>query len=174
MGLKDVLEQEAEILYEVTAKLFQLVDADDLSWKPPMGSNWMTVGQLLKHCTEACGMGIKGFATGDWGLPEGRSFEDIPPDQMLPPAEKMPSVDSVDQALELLAKDKQMAIDTLAGVKEGDLLTVKSTAPWGGPEVTLFQHLYHMIGHLDIHKGQLFYYLKLQGKDVNTSNLWGM
>jgi len=47
-------------------------------------------------------------------------------------------------------------------------------SPWGGPEVTLFQHLYHMIGHLGQHKAQLFYYLKLMGKDVNTGDLWGV
>jgi hypothetical protein len=31
-----------------------------------------------------------------------------------------------------------------------------------------------MIQHLAQHKGQLFYYLKLQGKPVNTAHLWGM
>jgi hypothetical protein len=31
-----------------------------------------------------------------------------------------------------------------------------------------------MLGHLTQHKGQLFYYLKLQGKPVNTGDLWGM
>jgi uncharacterized damage-inducible protein DinB len=46
-------------------------------------------------------------------------------------------------------------------------------APWGGPECTLFQHLLHMVDHLAQHKGQLFYYMKLMGKDVNTSDLWG-
>jgi uncharacterized damage-inducible protein DinB len=139
-----------------------------------MGSNWMTVGQVLMHCTNACGSGIKGFITGDWGLPEGMKFEDIPPDQMMPPAEKMPSVENVDQALELLAEDRQVALKHIAEAGEANLLGKRFAAPWGGPEVTLFQHLYHMIGHLGQHKGQLFYYLKLLGKDVNTSHLWGM
>ncbi|MFQ5791794.1 MAG: DinB family protein [Acidobacteriota bacterium] len=174
MSLTEVLKGEAEHTYGVTEKLFKLVDAGKLSWKPETGSNWMTVGQLLMHCTNACGGGIKGFITGDWGLPEGMSFEDIPPDQMLPPAEKMPAVEGLEQALELLAEDKQTTLKHLAEVKEENLLTEKSAAPWGGPEVTLFQHLYHMIGHLEQHKGQLFYYLKLLGKDVNTSHLWGM
>jgi hypothetical protein len=31
-----------------------------------------------------------------------------------------------------------------------------------------------MVTHLDVHKSQLFYYLKLQGKPVNTAHLWGM
>jgi uncharacterized damage-inducible protein DinB len=174
MSLTDVLKEEAEFLYTVTEKLINLVDADKLSWKPSTGSNWMTTGQLLMHCTNACGMGIKGFVTGDWGLPEGMSFEDIPPDEMLPPAEKMPTAESIGQVLKLLAEDKQTTLQYLSQVKEEDLLAQKSAAPWGGPEVTLFQHLYHMIGHLEQHKGQLFYYLKLLGKDVDTSNLWGM
>lgn len=29
------------------------------------------------------------------------------------------------------------------------------------------------IHHLDRHKSQLFYYLKLQGQPVNTADLWG-
>jgi len=173
MSLREVLAEEAEVTYSVTEGLFHLVDADDLGWRPGTGSNWMNVGQLLMHCCGACGPGIKGFARGDWGLPEGMSLEDIPPEEMLPPAEKMPSVESVDQALELLAKDKRLALDLIADLEETKLLTERSAAPWGGPEVTLFQHLHHMIGHLEQHKGQLFYYLKLLGKDVNTSNLWG-
>ncbi|MFQ5875421.1 MAG: DinB family protein [Dehalococcoidia bacterium] len=174
MDLTDVLKQEAEDAYAVTEKLFQLVDTDKLNWKPATGNNWMTVGQLLMHCTNACGPAIKGFITGDWGLPEGLSFEDLPPDQMLPPAEKLPTVESVEQALELLAADKQVALHYLAEAGEQNLLSQKSAAPWGGPEVTLFQHLYHMIAHLGQHKGQLFYYLKLLGRDVNTSDLWGI
>jgi uncharacterized damage-inducible protein DinB len=38
---------------------------------------------------------------------------------------------------------------------------------------SLFEHLLRMIAHLAQHKGQLFYYLKLMGKEVNTSDLWG-
>ena len=162
MTLTDVLKQEAEHMYVVTEKLFQLVDADKLDWKPSTGSNWMTVGQLIQHCTSACG-----------GAIEGMSFEDLPPDQMLQPAENLPSVESIEQALGLLATDKQTAFHYLEEAGEGNLLSQKLSAPWGGPELTLFQHLYQMIGHLGQHKGQLFYYLKLQGKGVNTADLWG-
>jgi len=31
-----------------------------------------------------------------------------------------------------------------------------------------------MVSHLNAHKSQLFYYLKLMGKDVNTAHMWGM
>ncbi|MGE5806101.1 MAG: DinB family protein, partial [Ignavibacteria bacterium] len=61
----------------------------------------------------------------------------------------------------------------IAETDEDEFLTKKIIAPWGGPEIFLFQHLLLMIAHLAQHKGQLFYYLKLMGKDVNTSDLWG-
>jgi hypothetical protein len=31
-----------------------------------------------------------------------------------------------------------------------------------------------MIDHLGQHKGQLFYYLKLRGQNVNTADLYGV
>jgi hypothetical protein len=174
MGLVEVLRQDAEVAYATAEKLFARVPADALSWKPSSGDNWMTVGQLLMHCTNACGMGIRGFLTGDWGLPEGARFEDLPPDQMLPPASALPSVSSLEEALRLLGEDKQLALRQLAGLDEARLLGDRRPAPWGGPEVTLFQHLENMIGHLGQHKGQLFYYLKLMGQPVNTADLWGV
>jgi uncharacterized damage-inducible protein DinB len=58
-------------------------------------------------------------------------------------------------------------------VEEAKLLAERLIAPWGGPEVSLFQHLLLMIVHLAQHKGQLFYYLKLMEKDLNTADLWG-
>lgn len=174
MNLTELLKAEAEFMYATTEKLFTLVDNDKLGWKPATGSNWMTVAQVLHHCTNSCGAGIKGFVSGDWGLPPGTKFEDMPPEAMLPPAEKLPAVKSVDEALKLLAEDKKTAMKFLSEAGEANLLSKTSTAPWGGPKATLFQHLSHMIGHLGQHKGQLFYYLKLQGKKVSTQELWGM
>ncbi len=100
-------------------------------------------------------------------------FKDLTPEQMLPPAEKLPAVESVEQALQLLAEDRKIAVETLAGIEEEKLLSIRMKAPWGGSEFTLFQQLLHMMGHLDQHKGQLFYYLKLLGKKVSTPDLWG-
>jgi len=173
MRLTDVLKQEAEHRYAVTEALIRLVDPGELAWKPTMGRNWMTLGQLLKHCSEACGAGIRGFVTGDWGLPEGKTFQDLPPEQMLPPAEALPAVETVEQALALLAEDRQLALRFLDQAGEEKLLAHRCRAPWGGPELTLFQQLLHMVDHLDAHKGQLYYYLKLLGRSVNTSHLWG-
>jgi hypothetical protein len=174
MTLTEMLQADALQAYSAAEGLIKLVDEDKLSWKPATGKNWMTTGQVLKHCTEACGTGIKGFVTGDWNFHPDTSTSDTKTEEMLPPAEKLPTVSSVREALELIEKDKQTALKYLTEAGEANLLTKKMTAPWGGPEATLFQHLNTMIGHLSQHKTQLFYYLKLQAKDVNTSHLWGM
>ncbi len=174
MTLTEVLKQDAENMYRVTEGLMKMVDPDELNWKPATGKNWMTTGQVVKHCTNACGAIVKGFVSGDWGLPPGTKMEDMSPEEMLMPAEKMPTVASIDEALGLMAEDRKTALKYISEAGESNLLTRKMGAPWGGPEQTLFQHISQMIGHLGQHRGQLFYYLKLQGKDVNTGHLYGM
>lgn len=172
MTLNEILREDAEGVYRTTEALIRLVDEDRLEWKPSTGDNWMTVGQLLRHSAVACGMAIQGFVTGDWGMPEGMDPDEIPSDEMMPSAEQMPTVESVDEALRLLAEDRATAMRMLSEVSEERLANERSSAPWGGPELSLFQHCYGMIWHLAQHKGQLFYYLKLQGKPVNTMHLW--
>ncbi len=174
MRLTELLKEEVIHTYKVTEALFRLAEDADLSFKPAQGRNWMTLGQLLMHCTTGCGAAVKGFVTGDWGLPEGETFESLPPEQGLPPAEALPHAESVERALALMAEDRSLALRFLDEAGEENLLTRRCAAPWGGPEMTLFQHLLHMIGHLDVHKSQLFYYLKLMGRDVNTSHMWGV
>jgi uncharacterized damage-inducible protein DinB len=172
---KHVLLEEAEAIYAITEKLFRRVTDSDLSWKPVTGENWMTMGQLLMHCASfGCGKAIQGFVKGDWGMPEGVGPEDLDAAQHVPPAAALPCVESVAQALELLANDRSLTLRCIGDVEEAELLAKRFTAPWGGREISLFQHLLLMIAHLTQHKGQLFYYLKLMGKDVNTSDLWGV
>jgi uncharacterized damage-inducible protein DinB len=173
-SLKQVLLEEADRTFAVTEKLFRKVTDSDLSWKPTSGKNWMTVGQLLKHCASyGCGVAVKGFVRGEWDMPEGEETGDPAEDQDLPLAEKLPDVDNVDTAMDLLKEDWKLTRTCFDEINETDLLTKKLVAPWGGSEMTLFQHLLMMIMHLNQHKGQLFYYLKLMGRDVNTSDLWG-
>ncbi len=168
MTLTEVLHAEAESTYAITDRLFGHVSDDDLAWKPPEGKNWMTVGQLLMHCaTAGCGKSVQGFVTGDWGLPQGVTVEEL---VQLPP----PGVGSVAEARRLLAEDREVALRSIAAAGERDLSEKRCAAPWGGPEASLFEHLLHMIGHLAQHKGQLFYYLKLMGRDVSTPDLWGV
>lgn len=174
MGWTELLRSELQSAYATTGLLLEKVDPNSLDWKPPSGSNWMTVGQLLKHISNACGSGCRGFVSGDWGLPPGKSLEDLPPEEQLPPAEKLPSVRSVDEARRLLADDEAVAMRMIGQAGESDLEGRKVAAPWSpGQPLPLGQQLLRMIQHLERHKSQLFYYLKLQGKRVDTVDLWG-
>jgi len=168
MKYADILKQDAEGAYHAAAGLFKLVDESALDWKPESGTNWMTVGQLMKHTAEACGSTVKGFVTGDWGFPTA-----IPPEEAtMPTADSMKAVSSIEEALKLLEEDRKLAFEMFDKAGEDRLINERSAPPWGGPERTLFQHCHEMIVHLMQHKGQLFYYLKLQGKDINTMHLW--
>ncbi|MBN1448688.1 MAG: DinB family protein [Bacteroidetes bacterium] len=174
MTLKDTIGGAIEYNYAVAQNLMSRVSDDALGWKPESGTNWMTTGQLLHHITNACGASIKGFVTGDWGMPEGVDMRDLSPEDMLPPAEALPAVASVEEAKRLLAEDKALAHEMLASVSEEDLQDRIATAPWDQMQLPLGQRMLQMVDHLKQHKGQLFYYLKLQGQPVNTGDLWGM
>ena len=63
MSWTNLLKDELEAAYGATEKLIDLVDDDQLDWKPDTGSNWMTTGQLLKHIPKACGACFRGFVT---------------------------------------------------------------------------------------------------------------
>ena len=174
--LTDVLLDEAQTTYAVTRRLVRRVTDADLDWRPATtGTEWMTTGQLLMHCAcFGCGKAARGFVTGDWGVElaeygSGEAGEHT----HLPPASELPSVASVDEALRLLEADQSLTLDAIAQADAADLLAGSLPAPWGGPRLPLFQHILHMIAHLAQHKGQLFYYLKLMGRDVCTSDLWG-
>lgn len=174
MNWKELLNIEIESTYKSTYGLLDMVDNDSLDWKPSAENNWMTMGQLLMHLKDSCGIAMRGAATGDWGLPEGVDFNDLSPEEMLPPAEKMPAIGSIEEAKELLTKDQEIALDILEEFDNDKLTNEKSSVPWDPNEIALGHRMLQMIEHLKQHKGQLFYYLKLQGKPVNTGNLWGM
>ena len=174
MSWTQLLTRELESNYPIADQLFDLVKDNELAWKPATGSNWMTTGQLLMHVATACGTCFRGFITGDWGMPEGMDVSEMSPEDMLPPAEKLPTVTSVAEAKTMLAADKKLAFEMLKKVSESDLENLKARAPWDTSDKILGHRLLEMIGHLVQHKGQLYYYLKLQGKPVNTGHLWGM
>jgi uncharacterized damage-inducible protein DinB len=174
MSWKELIKRELEDAYKVSGGLFDLVDASDLSWKPASGSNWMTTAQLLKHITDSCTGSFKGIVTGDWGMPDGVDISQLPPEEMLPPAEKLPAVGSVAEAKALLAADRRGALAILESLSEERLATAKAPVPWDPSEMILGHRMLQMVEHLKQHKGQLFYYLKLQGKPVHTGHLYGM
>ncbi len=147
-----LLEGELAHTYKVTEKLLDLVDGGKLDWKPAPDNNWMTTGQLLKHISNGCGSGIKGAVTGDWGFPEDFDPSSMTMEDMLPPAEKMPAVESLAEAKELLAEDKKTAVEMLAKCSPEDLATKPSPVPWDPTEIVLGQRLLQMVDHLRSHK----------------------
>jgi len=171
MTWKSLLEESMHYNYAVAENLIKMVADDELGWKPATGYNWLTVGQLLYHIPEACGFCCKGFVTGDWGLPA--DFDPSSQPDMLPSAASMKSVGSVAEALERLAADKTVALEMLGSVSEEELENRIAPAPWDSMQFCLGRRMLEMVTHLQQHKGQLFYYLKLMGKDVNTMHLWG-
>ena len=174
MNWKELIKSEIESGYGASEKLVSKADDQMLGWKPSTGSNWMTMGQLLMHLSSSCGAAFKGFATGDWGMPEGVDPSKLPPEEMLPPAEKMPTIASVAETRKALLEDKKAALEILNQCSEQDLAQKPALAPWDPTPMILGQRLLQMVEHLKAHKGQLFYYLKLQGKSVNTGDYWGM
>ncbi len=173
MSWTELITREVESNYASTAGLVDMVEDSDLDWKPATGDNWMTTGQVLKHTADACGKCFRGFVTGDWGLPEDFDPNDMSPENMLPPAEKLPTVSSVTEAKKLLEEDKQISFAMLKESGEEALANKKAPAPWDNEDMILGHRLLRMVQHLQQHKGQLFYYLKLMGKPVNTNHLWG-
>ncbi len=167
MNYTELIKIEIEAAYKTTEGLLDLVEDATLSWKPESGNNWMTVAQLIKH-TLSNGMCFTGFATGDWGMPK-----DVGSEKM-PPAEALPSVQSVAEARLLLAEDRKVALEVLSQCDENRLANDPAPAPWDPRPLNLGYRLLQMVAHLNQHKAQLFYYLKLQGKPVHTGHLWGM
>lgn len=169
MTLTEVLLAESEEVYAITDHLMRRVRDDDLSWTPTGGRNWMTMGQLLLHCaSHGCGKAVRGFVSGDWG-PE--AWDAAEPDHV-PPAMALQGVTSVREALDLLAEDRELTVTCIRRVNDIELLERMVMAPWGGPALPLCRQILRMIAHLAQHKGQLFYYLKLMGQDVGTTDLW--
>jgi uncharacterized damage-inducible protein DinB len=162
----ELISQEMDRAYKITANLMDLVDEQELNWKPTAGANWMTTGQLMQHLATCCAPTFRGFATGDWGMPAG--------EDMLPPAEKMATATSKAEAKRALAEDQRAATAVLASLRESDLENKTAAAPWDPRPMKLGYRLLEMVAHQNQHKGQLFYYLKMQGKPVNTAHLWGM
>ena len=169
MTWTEFLNTEIEETYRATLGLVALCDDDALDWKPSTANNWMTQGQLLFHLTEACGKVAEWFVTGNWPQPDGDAS-----DAGLLPAEKMRSIDSVAAAAEAIRADRKVAEAMVAEAGEADLASKSLGAPWNPTPRSLGYQLYTCVVHLASHKSQLFYYLKLQGKPVDTMALWGM
>lgn len=134
----------------------------------------MTLGQLLSHLATCGGKSFNGLITGDWGFPKDLDPDQMSPEEMLPPAEKLPTVDSVEAAKSAISADKALAYQLLGQVDIERLTREPVKVPWDNREMPLGARLLDTVDHLTSHKSQLFYYLKLQGKPVDTRDMWGM
>ena len=173
MNWRELILSECKAEYHTARGLMDMLEESDLPWKPQTGVNWFTTAQLLKHVAEACGSNVRGFVTGDWDLPDDFEPGQMSAEDMLPPAEKWPAVSSLEEAKKMLKEDEIIMREMLSQVSDTDLEEKKVAAPWDPTERVLGYQLLQMVGHLRSHKHQLFYYLKLQGKPVNTGHLWG-
>ena len=157
MDWKAVLIERIENSYRAAEGLLKLVEDEQLGWKPGAGENWMTMGQLVNHMADACGSMFKGFITGEWKFEESLRF-----------------VATVAEGRDKLQRDKKLALDLLNDLEDEDFVNRMVQAPWEKESRSLGYPLGEMVSHLDAHKSQLFYYLKLQGVPVNTAHLWGI
>ncbi|MBN1517259.1 DinB family protein [Candidatus Sumerlaeota bacterium] len=166
MNWTQLLKDKVEYTYSIVDNLIAMTEGLPLDWKPSPENNWMTTGQLLMHIIHSCGAPMKGFVTGDWGIPNEADAAHIPP------AEQLPSVNSADEARRMLAEDKATALRMIDQAGEDRLANEPAPAPWDPRPAPLGQRLLSMIDHIESHKFQLFFFLKLQGKPVNTMHLW--
>ena len=176
MNVSEILKKQVEETYRATLGLVDLVDADQLDWKPTTGDNWMTTGQLLHHLETACGALAGCFVTGDWSVLaqlEPPEAERDPETGMLP-ASAMQTCTDVAACRAAIEADRAKALAAIDEAGEERLVNEESTAPWSPTPRTLGYNLFECVQHLGSHKAQLFYYLKLQGKPVHTGSLWGM
>jgi len=171
MKWTELLHAEIEDKFRATEGLLARVDDSMLGFKPEAGENWMTLGQLVHHLPEACGFCMRGFVTGDWPVPEG-----VDPDapMEMPTAESMVSAPNVADARRRLAADKELAHAMVEEAGEERLANEACPAPWDPTPMPLGRRLLGMVEHLSVHRAQLFYYLKMQGRSVDTMALYGV
>ncbi|MFT7619117.1 MAG: hypothetical protein ACI97A_002766 [Planctomycetota bacterium] len=172
MNWTELLNTQAKVAYRVVDSMTEKIDESTLGWRPESGENWMTVGQLLEHIKIACGAVMLGFATQDWSalMPDG----DMTPNEAMPTAESQPTCESLAEFKTAIEKDRELAIRLIEETSEEDLSNKKTSAPWNPEERVLGAQFLECIEHLNSHKAQLFYYLKLQGVSVDTRDLWGV
>jgi uncharacterized damage-inducible protein DinB len=174
VNLRELLQTQAEQTYRTAEILLGMVEDTELNWKPSQGTNWWTVGQLLRHMTVSCGIWCKGFVEGTWDDAGDVDYDLVSVGAGLPPAEAYRSVENVAGARAALAVDKATAFRMIEKTSEEDLANKKVAAPWNPAPRALVLCLLDMIRHLESHRAQLYSYLKLMGKPVHTGHLWGM
>ena len=178
MTIGDLLRKQADDVFGAALGLVALVDDGALDWKPSSGGNWMTTGQLLKHLESACGIVAECFVDGDWSRLAAMEAEmdtsKRDPVTGMYPAEALPTASSAAATRTAILEDKARTLAAIEAAGEERLANQMGAAPWNPEPRALGYNLLECLLHVGIHRAQLFYYLKLQGKPVHTGHMWGM
>ena len=134
MNWTELLKSEMEEAYRATEGLIDLVDEDQLDWRPESGENWMGTRQLLRHLSDACGWCCQNFVEDRWAQIMKGEASDRPPT----------TVESVAEAKAELAKDKARAFAEVDKAGEETLGSKLVAAPWD-PTPRPLDHLHQVL-----------------------------
>ena len=150
----------AESIYRPMAKLISLAPASKLDWKPGKG-DYMNLGQLLHHLSTCPGAFV---AAVNNAFPPSAAFQKFIQEDLK--NNKTPEV-----AGREVSRGWDEAKAALTGVSPADFQARIVAVPWG-PPMPLWRTCLGMAEHWVNHKYQLFFYLKLLGRPVNTMTLY--
>lgn len=150
--------------YKAARGLIKLTPGDKLDFKPMDGL--MTVAQVLKHLATCLGASLSMALNNSW--------PDVPEGEMLPPAEKMPKSNSVEEALKEIDGDWALLGQEFEKITDGEFNGNKINVPWMPYPMTLLEYMMQAMEHLSNHRMQLFIWLKLSGEKLHTGHLYGM
>jgi uncharacterized damage-inducible protein DinB len=150
--------------YTASRGLIKLTPGDKLDFKPMEGV--MTIAQVLKHLVTCLGESLSMAIDNRWPeLPEG---------EMLPPAEKFPKSNSVEEALKEIDDDWALLKQEMEKITDGEFNGNALKVPWMPFPMTILEYMMQAMEHLSNHRMQLFIWLKLSGEKLHTGHLYGM
>ncbi len=150
--------------YKAARGLVKLTPEDKLDFTPMAGN--MTIAQVLKHVATCLGASLAMALSNNW--PE------VPEEEMLPPVEKMPKSNSVEEALKEIDVDWELLKKEFEKITDGEFNGNKVKVPWMPFPMTLLEYMMQAMEHLSNHRMQLFTWLKLSGEKLHTGHLYGM
>lgn len=153
-----------EGIYKATRGLIQITPDEKLEFKPKEGL--MTIAQVLKHVSNALGESLSMGINNTW--------PDIPADEMLPSAEKIPKSNSAAEALKEIDQDWELLKREFDKITDGEFNQNKINVPWMPQPMTYVEFMMQAMEHLSNHRMQLFIWLKLSGEALHTGHLYGM
>ncbi len=153
-----------EGIFKATRGLIAATPADKLDFKP--AEDLMTTAQVLKHLASALGASLEMAMNNSW--PE------MPAEEMMPTADKLPASASVQEALDEIDADWKLLQQEMEKITDGEFNENKVNVPWMPVPMTILEFMMQSMEHLSNHRMQLFTWLKLAGEKLHTGHLYGM